>query len=44
VCLGVTRDVARLLGEGRSLAQIRAAVDMKYGRYGPPTPTPRPPA
>jgi hypothetical protein len=29
---------------GRSLAVIRAAVDDTYGRYGPPTATPHPPA
>jgi hypothetical protein len=36
--------VTRLLGEKRSLREIRAAVDAKYGRYGPATPTPAPPA
>ena len=28
--------------EGKSLAQIRAAIDATYLRYGAPTPTPRP--
>jgi hypothetical protein len=32
----------RLKGEGKSLAQIRAAIDARYLRFGPPTPTPRP--
>jgi hypothetical protein len=33
----------RWKAEGKSLAEIRAAVDAKYLQFGPPTPTPRPP-
>ncbi|MBI2456480.1 MAG: hypothetical protein HYV46_10160 [candidate division NC10 bacterium] len=29
--------------EKRPLRQIRAAIDQKYGRFGPSTPTPMPP-
>jgi len=32
----------RLKAEGKSLAQIRAAIDARYLKFGPPTPTPRP--
>jgi len=34
----------RMKGEGKPLAAIRAAIDEKYLRFGPPTPTPRPEA
>jgi hypothetical protein len=42
VCLDITRDVMRMKAEGKPLAAIRAAIDEKYLRFGPPTPTPRP--
>jgi len=42
VCLDITRDVVRMKDEGKPLAAIRAAIDEKYLRFGPPTPTPRP--
>jgi hypothetical protein len=29
-----------MLDEGKTLKQIRANIDQKYGKYGPPTPTP----
>jgi hypothetical protein len=29
--------------EKKPLRQIRAAIDQKYGRFGPSTPTPMPP-
>jgi hypothetical protein len=32
----------RMKDEGKSLAVIRAAIDEKYLRLGPATPTPRP--
>jgi hypothetical protein len=32
----------RLKSEGQSPAAIRAAIDAKYLRFGPATPTPRP--
>ena len=28
----------------KALAEIRAAIDQKYGKFGPSTLTPRPPA
>jgi hypothetical protein len=28
---------------GKSLSEIRAAIDQTYSKYGPPTPTPLPP-
>jgi hypothetical protein len=30
--------------EGKPLSAIRAAIDQQYGKYGPSTPTPLPPA
>jgi hypothetical protein len=32
----------RMKGEGKPLSDIRAAIDEKYLRFGPPTPSPRP--
>jgi hypothetical protein len=44
VCLDVGRDAMTLFNSGNSVAQIRAAIDKKYGSYFPSsTPTPRPP-
>jgi hypothetical protein len=36
----ITRDVMRLLDQGKSLRDIRAYVDRTYSRFGPSTPTP----
>jgi len=44
ICLGVTRDVMALRAEGKSLAEIRHAIEARYvPRFGHGTPTPRPP-
>ena len=40
--MDITRDVMRMKAEGKSVAQIRAAIDATYLKFGPPTPTPRP--
>ena len=40
--MDITRDVMGMKGEGKPLAAIRAAIDEKYLRFGPPTPTTRP--
>jgi len=37
-----TRDVMRMKNEGKPLAAIRAAIEAKYLRFGPPTPMPQP--
>jgi len=29
-----------MLEEGKALKEIRANIDQKYSKYGPPTPTP----
>jgi hypothetical protein len=34
----------RLQTDGKSLRDIREYIDGKYGKYGPSTPTPFPPA
>ena len=38
--MDITRDVMRMLDEGKSLKEIRAYVDRSYSRFGPSTPTP----
>ena len=42
--VSVTRDVTAMQKAGKPLREIRAAIDGKYGRKGPATPTPMPPA
>ena len=43
-CLDIARDARRLLGEGKSLPEIRGYVDETYRQRGPGTDTPWPPA
>ncbi|MDP2949698.1 MAG: PCYCGC motif-containing (lipo)protein [Chloroflexota bacterium] len=43
-CLQIARDAERLLGQGKTLAQVRDYVDATHGEKGPGTDTPRPPA
>jgi len=43
VCVGIALEAKRLTEEGKSLRQIRAAVDEKFGAIGPGTDTPLPP-
>ena len=38
--MDITRDVMRMLDEGKALEDIRTYVDRTYGRFGPSTPTP----
>jgi hypothetical protein len=35
----ITRDVMRLLREGKDLKEIRAYIDSQYSQYGSPTDT-----
>jgi len=35
----IARDAMRLLGQGKSLAEIRNYVDRQYSKFGPPTDT-----
>ena len=35
ICVDITHDVMRLMGQGKQLAEIRAYVETTYGRYGP---------
>lgn len=45
ICLGVTRDVMRMLDEGKTQREIRAAIDGAYlDQIEYATPTPYPPA
>lgn len=44
MCLGVTRDVIRMLSEGKTPRQIRIAIDKTYAsQMSGVTPTPYPP-
>lgn len=38
--MDITRDVMRMLDEGKTLKDIRAYVDTTYSHFGPSTPTP----
>jgi hypothetical protein len=40
--MDITRDVMKMHKAGTSLTEIRREIDGKYGRFGPPTPTPLP--
>jgi len=42
VCLDVTRDVTAMRTQGKTLLEVRRAIDAKY--HGTPTPTPDPKA
>lgn len=37
VCVDITHDQMAMMDDGASLADIRAAIDQEYARYGPPT-------
>ena len=38
--MDITRDVMRMLDDGKPLQDIRTYVDKTYSRFGPSTPTP----
>ncbi len=38
--MDITRDVMHMLDEGNAVKTIRAAIEKKYSKYGPTTPTP----
>lgn len=44
ICVGIALDAMTMTDQGRSLKDIRAYIDGKYGAVGPGTDTPRPPA
>lgn len=35
ICVDITQDTMRLLGQGKSVQEIKAYVDSTYSRYGP---------
>jgi hypothetical protein len=35
ICVDITQDAMRMLGEGKSTAEIRTYVDQTYSRFGP---------
>ena len=42
ICVEIARDAESLLGQGKSLPEIRSYVDLKHGQKGPGTDTPGP--
>lgn len=44
ICVSIVLDVKKMQGEGQSLAATRKSIDVKYGKIGPGTDTPLPPA
>jgi hypothetical protein len=42
ICIGITRDVMKMIGQGKRLKAMRAQIDRTYSKFGPPTPTPVP--
>ena len=43
ICVQIARDAERLLGEGKTLSQVRAYIEQAYSEKGPATNTPWPP-
>ena len=43
VCVEIARDAKRLVGEGKTLTEIRTYIDQQHGKKGPGTDTPLPP-
>jgi hypothetical protein len=39
ICVDITRDVMRMMAEGKDLKTMRAYVDAEYSQYGPATDT-----
>jgi hypothetical protein len=44
ICVDIAQDTMRLTADGKSPLEIREFIDGRYGRFGPPTPTPMPPS
>lgn len=44
MCVYIARDAKKLVQEGKSLREVRAYIDARYGGAGTGTPTPLPPA
>ncbi len=44
ICVDIAQDTIRLTADGKSPVEIRQFVDGRYGKFGPPTPTPLPSA
>jgi len=42
--MNVALDASETLDEGMALEEVRAEIEDRYGRLGPPTDTPLPPA
>ncbi len=35
ICVDITQDTMRMMGEGKSLQEIKASIDNTYSRFGP---------
>ncbi len=35
ICVDITHDTARMLGQGKTIQQIKAEIDRTYSQYGP---------
>ena len=35
ICVDITQDTMRMLGEGKNIQEIKASVDSTYSRFGP---------
>ncbi|MDF1597911.1 MAG: PCYCGC motif-containing (lipo)protein [Acidimicrobiia bacterium] len=44
ICVDIAQDTMRMTRDGKAPAEIRQYVDGRYGKFGPATPTPLPPA
>jgi len=42
ICIGITRDVMKMIDQGKSLKEMRTQIELTYSKFGPPTPTPVP--
>jgi len=38
MCIGITRDVMKMVDEGKILKEMRAQIEKTYSKYGPPPP------
>ncbi|MBI2917395.1 MAG: hypothetical protein HYY01_05300 [Chloroflexi bacterium] len=43
MCVDIARDAKSMVGQGKSLREVRSYVESKYSKLGPGTDTPPPP-
>jgi hypothetical protein len=42
ICVDIAQDTMRMTADGKTPLEIRQFIDDRYGKFGPPTPTPMP--